>query len=239
MKEDRDGLAQVAIVVPVLRRPHRVAPLVESIEAATPEPHEIAFVATGGDTPEIDAILEAAAELRSIVLHVLPPNRVGDYARKINHAARVSSTPFLFLGADDLDFRPGWLAAALELMEDPTIFVVGTADLSPTDRARAGEHSTHCLIRRSYVDEFGTIDEPGKLLHEGYAHEYVDDELVGTAKARGAWAFAERSIVEHLHPNWGKAPTDPLYRQQRRRMEASRPLFLRRRGLWETISKSP
>lgn len=234
MPKDGDAVAQVAVIVPVLRRPHRVAPFLSSLSAATPEPHRIDFVATAGDSPMIAEILRLAEDDPAIVLHVLAPNDVGDYAKKVNHAYRQSSTPFLFLAADDLDFHPGWLEAALAPFSDPAIGVVGTQDLAPTDRARSGQHSTHCMIRRRYADELGTIDEPGKILHEGYPHEYVDDELVETAKARGAWTFAGDSVVEHLHPSWNKAPRDALYNGQRRRMEAGRRVYLRRRGLWAT-----
>jgi hypothetical protein len=227
-----DRADEVAIVVPVLRRAHRVAPFLSSLSAATSIPHRVDFVATAGDSAMIAEIVRLAEDDPSIVLHVLAPNAVGDYAKKCNHAYRQSSTPFLFLGADDLDFRPGWLEAALAEMADPAAGVVGTQDLAPTDRARNGEHATHVLVRRRYVEEFGTIDEPGKILHEGYPHEYVDDELVETAKMRGAWRFAHGSVVEHLHPSWGKAPRDALYNAQRRRMEAGRRVFVRRRQLW-------
>jgi hypothetical protein len=57
--------------------------------------------------------------------------------------------------------------------------------------------------------------------------------LVGTAKHRGVWAFAADSVVEHLHPAWGKAPDDDLYAAQRARMDASRQLFVRRARLWK------
>ena len=230
--EDRDVDALVAILVPVLRRPHRVRPLLASIVEATPEPHRILFLATAGDAPEIAEIIAAGADHRQVSLEVLPPNRVGDYARKINHGYRVTSTPFVFLGADDLAFRPGWLTAGLAHFDDPAIGVVGTQDLAPTERARTGQHATHFLVRRSYADQHGTIDEPGKILHEGYPHEYVDDELIGTAKHRAAWAFAFDSITEHLHPSWGKAPTDQLYARQRQRMSAGARTLARRRGLW-------
>lgn len=231
MTEDRDT-PHTVVIVPVLRRVHRVAPFLDSLEAATPEPHRTVFVATGTDRPMIAEILRLAEDDPTISLEVLAPNRVGDYAKKVNHAAAVSWEPFLFLGADDLDFHPGWLTAALAAMADPAIGVVGTQDLAPTPRAQAGEHATHCLVRREYVERFGTIDEPGKVLHEGYPHEFVDDEFVETAKHRQAWAFAFDSVVEHLHPSWGKAPTDELYRGQRRRMEDGRRVFVRRRRLW-------
>jgi hypothetical protein len=236
MNGDRHDLDTV-VVVPVLRRPHRVGPFLDSLEASTPEPHRVVFVATAGDAAMIAAVLEHAEADPLVSLELLAPNRVGDYAKKCNHAYRVSSEPFLFLAADDLDFHRDWLTAALELMADPAAGVVGTQDLAPTERARSGEHSTHCLVRRRYVDELGTVDEPGKILHEGYPHEYVDDELVETAKARGAWRFAAGSVVEHLHPSWGKAPRDPIYNQQRRRMAEGRRVYVRRRGLWTTPSR--
>jgi len=232
MTEDRDTGALVAVVVPVLRRVHRVAPFLDSIEAATPEPHEVHFVATAGDAALIAEIVRLAEDDPAIVLHVLAPTQIGDYAKKINHGYRNSSAPFVFLAADDLAFHPDWCPAALAPFDDPRIGVVGTQDLAPTERSRTGQHSTHCMVRRTYADQFGTIDEPGRILHEGYPHEYVDDELVETAKHRDAWAFAGASVVEHLHPSWGKAPTDALYNGQRRRMEAGRRVFIRRRGLW-------
>jgi len=229
---EKNGNDSLVVVVPVLRRFHRVAPFLESLEAATPEPHRTIFVATAGDLAMIETIVAAAAELPTIQLEILAPNRVGDFARKINHGYRVSSEPFIFVGADDLAFRPNWWPAARAYFDDPNIGVVGTQDLAPTARAREGTHATHVLVRRQYADDFGTIDEPYKICHEGYVHEYVDDELVGTAKYRKAWIFAHDSVVEHLHPSWGKAPTDTLYRDQRRRMVVSRRLYTTRKRLW-------
>lgn len=216
----------VAILVPVLRRPHRAAPLVASIEAATPEPHRVLFVASPGDTAEQDAVRATGADL--LVIDRTPG--CGDYARKVNNGHRATREPFLFLAADDLAFYPGWLTAALAHVERGAS-VVGTNDLG-NPRVLRGDHATHSLVTRSYIDEHGTIDQPGTVLHEGYQHEYVDDELVGTAKHRGVWSFAADSIVEHLHPHWGKAPTDDLYDAQAHRLRASRSLFIRRRRLW-------
>lgn len=230
---------KVAVLVPVLSRPHRVRPLLESLTAATPEPFEVLFLATAGDTAEIAEVQAAAADFPQLSLHLLPPHTVGDYAKKINHGAAHSSAPFVLTAADDLHFHPGWLAAAIAEFDDPAVGVVGTQDLAPTERARTGEHATHCLVRRTYFEQLGTIDESGKVLHEGYPHEFVDDELVATAKARGAWSFAFGSIVEHLHPSWGKAPTDRLYRAQARRMVAGRSVFDRRRHLWAAPPCSP
>ena len=217
-------MSDVAVLVPMLGRPHRVEPLLESITATTPGAR-VLFLLSTGDVAVHEAVTVAGADH----LDIDGPS-CGDYARKINTGLRHTVEPLLFLGADDLRFHPGWLEAATAKLA-PGVGVVGTNDLG-SPRVIAGNHATHSLVTRDYAERFGTIDEPGKILHEGYPHEYVDDELVGTAKHRGAWAFAVDSHVEHLHPAWGKAPTDGMYQRQRSRMAAGRPLYEARKHLW-------
>jgi hypothetical protein len=110
--------------------------------------------------------------------------------------------------------------------------VVGTQDLC-NPRVIEGEHATHFLVSRYYYEAWGTLDERPAIFHEGYPHEYVDDELIGTAKMRDAYAFADDSIVEHLHPLVGKAPSDALYEASASRMKQGRALFIKRRKLWQ------
>jgi len=59
------------------------------------------------------------------------------------------------------------------------------------------------------------------LYHTGYWHEGCDVEFAATARSRGTYAFAADSIVEHLHPLWGKARTTACTRDPRAR--GSRP----------------
>jgi hypothetical protein len=206
----------------MLGRPHTVAPLVESIVATTPDPH-IIFGCTVGD---VEVIKEVEGFDHFEVGGPMP----GDYARKINMGYQLTDEPLLFTGACDIRFLPGWFEAATARL-DGTVGVVGTNDLG-SRRVMAGDHATHSLVTRDYVDRFGTIDEPGVVLHEGYHHEFVDDEFVQTAMHRGMWAFAEDSHVEHLHPNWNKAPSDRMYRMQGRRMRLGKRVYAERKHLW-------
>lgn len=215
-------MTDCVVVVPMLGRPHRVTPLVQSIRDTSDA--RILFAVSPDDRDVHRAVDAEACEL--IVIDGPHP---GDYARKINTGYRYTTEPYLFCGADDLLFHRGWFEAAVALMSD-TVGVVGTNDLG-SPRVMAGDHATHSLIARWYCD-LGTIDQPATVMHEGYPHEFVDDELVETAKHRGAWAFAHDSYVEHLHPGWGKAPPDRMYLQQRRRMAKGRPIYERRRHLW-------
>jgi glycosyltransferase involved in cell wall biosynthesis len=222
-------LMQVAILIPVLGRPHRIIPTINSVAAATPEPHRLLFLASDDDQPTIAALEAVGADFM-----IVAPGR-GSWACKINDGYRATTEPWIFTGADDLAFHPGWFSRALAWADDTT-GVIGTNDIA-NPRVMTGQHSTHSLIRRSYVDDLGTVDGPGQVMHEGYAHQYADDEAVATAMARGTYAHAFDSIVEHLHPMVGKAPDDATYRLGRERTRESRRLFLARRRLWMSTAK--
>lgn len=151
----------------------------------------------------------------------------GDYARKVNLAYRESAEPYLFLGADDLNFHEGWDTEALRFSDHG---VVGTNDLH-NPRVLAGRHSTHSLVSRRYADEYGIIDGPG-ILCEKYSHQWVDDELVATAQARGEFHFCAESVVEHLHPFFGLAERDATYEKALAATRADGAIFRSRRRLW-------
>lgn len=217
----------VVIIVPVLRRPHRVEPLIASIERATDQPHRVLFVCTPEDEAQRSAVDAAGAER----IDLEGPLRAGDYARKINAGYRASTEPLLFLAADDLNFHPHWLERAADLLTD-RVQVIGTNDLG-NPAVRRGRHATHSLVTREYCDHRGTVDGPGQVLHEGYEHNFVDSEFVATAMARRAWAFARRSVVEHLHPHWNKGAMDSTYERGLAGFERDRRVFRRRSEMWK------
>jgi len=223
------GPVELAILVPVLKRPQRVRALLDSIAAATPEPHRVLFIADSDDEEELRAIDEMGAER----LTLDPPV---NWAQKVNAGYRATTEPFLFLGADDVKPHPGWYPRALAAM-GPGIGVVGTNDLS-NPRVIAGTHATHMLIRRAYIEEFsGVVDEPDTVIHEGYPHQFGDEELIQTAMARNAYAHAHDSIVEHLHPTVGDRPGklshDETYVLGRSQTRIGRQIFRQRQHLWQ------
>lgn len=219
-------MTPVAIIVPVLARPHRVAPLVASIEAATPGPHRTLFVASPDDDDELAAIAEAGVE----VLVMPHPRAPGDWAAKVNAGYRATTEPLILLAADDLRFHPGW-HEAVDAHARLGFGVIGTQDLG-SPRVLAGTHSTHPVIARWYADRYGVIDRSGQVACEHYGHNWVDDELVETAKYRGMWSFAGNALIEHLHPSWGKAPTDDVYQLGRSTWDQDKATYRTRRVLW-------
>lgn len=213
----------VTILVPVLDRPQNVAPLVDSIRAATPEPHEILFLLDAGDTAEIDAV--EALDLNGLIIGTAPT-----YPEKINEGFLWSRAPWVMQGADDLRYYPGWLAAALRAAGD-RYGVVGTNDLH-NPRVLGGYHSTHSLIRREYVEKYGLADGARGVMFEGYRHTFCDDELVATAQHRGQFVHCHDSRVEHLHPYFGGAEMDDTYAKGMKTRFLDEVTFSRRGYLW-------
>lgn len=210
----------VAVLVPVLGRPQNAKPFMQSIgDAGALDLVNVYAIADAEDQDTIREWLDAGA-------HVI--KRVGDspgtFAEKVNDGYRATSEPWLFLVGDDVRFHPGWLDHAQHASRDGA-HVIGTNDLH-NPRVIAGEHGTHLLIRRVYVDERGASwDGPKVVCHEGYGHWWVDQEIVDVAHQRGVWVSAKHSKVEHLHPLWGLAEDDDTYRLGRSRIEADKDTY--------------
>lgn len=220
----------ILVAVPVLNRPHRAQPLADSLHASQgKETLRLLFICTPGDRKEITAVKKTGAQ------HVLmpTPNGPGDYARKINHAVHLmqEDEDWLFTGADDLHFHPGWADHALACAHRFGQHVVGTHDqLNPS--VIQGRHSTHTLVHRTYIHEHGTIEQPGLVYHEGYAHNWCDAEMIETAKARRQFVFCPQAIVEHLHHLNNKAPDDTTYQLGQTTFKQDHRLYSKRRRKW-------
>lgn len=217
----------IALLIPVLARPHRAAPLAASIAQATTVPHRLVFICSPDDTEQIQACKDAG---HPPLVVGWQPGR-GDYAMKINAGLNMTDEEFVFTGADDLDFRPAWAEAALDRIERDEAGVCGTND-GKNPMVKRGQHSTHSLVRRAYIDECGgTFDEtPGVLLSDAYSHQSVDNELVEAARLRGCFTFAELSLVVHEHPFWNnREGMDATYEKALRHGREDIRLFQRRK----------
>jgi hypothetical protein len=210
---------ETAVLVPVLGRPQHAEPFMRSLRASTGLARAYA-VCQSGDEATGAAWLDAGAD-------VLESGEQTSFAAKANLAYTKTSEPWLFLVGSDVQFHPGWLDHAQAIAAD-RYHVVGTNDLG-NPQVTSGEHATHLLVRRAYVDETGASwDGPGVVCHEGYRHWFTDNEIVTAAKQRGVWAMALGSKVEHLHPLWGKGEPDAVYELGQSFVDADRALFRER-----------
>lgn len=212
---------RVAVIVPVMGRPHHAAPFMTSLQASTGLATAYA-VCDPGDHEAVTAWRRAGARL------IFTDGTQNTFAQKVNRAFRKTNEPWVLLVGSDVHFWPGWLDHAEHVAHAFGAKVTGTNDLG-NPRVLDGEHATHMLISRAYIDETGASwDGPGNVCHEGYGHWFVDDEIVTAAKQRGVWTMALGSRIEHIHPAFGKADHDDVYALGEKSVEADRALFLER-----------
>lgn len=220
----------IAVLIPVLDRPERAYKVVKSIRTSSQERHRVLFLCSPGDSTEIFACKHTDADV-----HVVDwaPGR-GDFARKINLGYELTEEEFVFCGADDLTFGPGWDREALAVASETGAGVIGTWD-GANPKTMAGEHATHPLVRRSYIEEYGgTFDGTGSIYCELYDHQCVDNELVEVAQARGQWAFARKSKILHHHPIFDRTvPMDATYKKALAGGRDDIALLMQRRRAWK------
>lgn len=212
-------MGELAILVPVLGRPHRVQPLLDSIARTTPDAL-VVFLADPLDYEELRAIRVAHTPLNVLTLSL-----GGNYAHKINDGVSATTEPLIFTAADDLEFHAGWLDAAKAKLRAAQ--VVGVNDLIPRTR----DHATHFLLTREYANQ-PTIDGQRGPMFEGYKHWCCDDELIGTATHRGVYDYARLSVVEHFHPYNDKAAWDSTYELGHVNRRHDKRLLRQRKRLW-------
>lgn len=211
--------------------------MADSLEQAAAFDYRLVFVCSPGDEDQIEACEAASPDVMVVPWQ---PGRA-DWARKILAAYEATSEEFLLLAADDVSFEPGWDVEALAMFDRYDVGVVGTNDLA-NPSVKRGDHSCHPLVSRGYCELHGTIDGPGAPVTTVYHHQWVDSEMVATAKARGCWAFADRSIVKHHHPLYDRTvQMDDTYRRgsniTRAEAVAERRLFEERMRLVAQIGR--
>ena len=210
---------RIGIYCPTLGRPHALKRVADNIRAATTYPHTLIFACEAHDDP---SIAEARLWGRVVVNHDEP-----SYSNSLQ-AAYESDDSRWFVGAnDDFDFQPGWDTAALAVMNEPGVLVVGIHDGNP-----ACNFSTISLVDRLYIEEqSGVVDMPGRVNYP-YRHNYVDTEFYCTAVHRGVFKAAPESRIMHMHPDFGHARYDKTYMKSRSSFGQDAETFESRRHLW-------
>lgn len=211
---------ELTILIPVLARPHRVRPVLESAQRTTPCA-DVLFIADPDDTDQLEVLTLEGADF-------IAPG--GTYAEKINLGVRECDSPLIFAGADDITFIPGWFEAAKSHLTDQ-IRVVGVTD-DVTERNRLGHHAPHFLIARDYA-LLPTIDGGRGPFSTAYKHNFCDNELIGTAEKRGAISISTEARVHHSHPFDGSGESDSTYEKGRSSYRQDQRTFRRRRRLWQ------
>ena len=224
----------ISVLIPSIGRADRVSTIVDNIDRSTTVRHEVVFVTEADHVDAYAAVMVGQSwDNVSLIVNERAPN----YSGAINTGIASTADPFVFLGADDLEFTDGWDTAALAHM-DGWIGVVGTNDLL-NPYVLAGAHSTHSLVARWYIDEIGgTVDGgPGICLPEVYFHNYTDTEFIGTAKMRARFRPCLESVVRHMHWSAGLTQRDSVTDEEEATLAADSATYDARRELWFNISR--
>ena len=213
----------LAILVPVLGRPHQIGPLLESLARTTTSEYRVVFICSPSDETKEVCL---ASDGDTIVVPWEPAH--ADFQKKINLAFDSTEEPWLFQAATDLVFHPGWDHHALAVATRLGVGVVGTNDMG-NPMVKRGKHSTHTLFSRDYIETFGgTYDDTGRVFSEAYNHQFVDTEFIQTAIHRKQFSFSQRSLVEHLHPHWKKGEMDSTYEKATGSWREDQALYVER-----------
>lgn len=206
----------VDVIVPTVKaRVRNLPPLLQSLKSSSGLANPICVVDDQ----------EHADQLPAWVNYVIQPGR---FPVKVNAGYKNTTAPWIQVVGDDVRFHPGWLDHQQWVAGLYEAKVVGSNDLANV-RVVNGEHATHWMIARDYIDEVGASwDGPGKITHEGYKHWFCDDEIVTAAKQRGVFQMALGAVIEHLHPITGLVETDEVYEANDKHAARDRALFLRR-----------
>lgn len=123
------------------------------------------------------------------------------------------------LGADDIEWHPGWLLEALDIANMTRAQVIGLNDL----HTNLEDYAAHYMMSGEYAARYGFIPA-------GYRSWWFDRDVCQAARARGKYAPAWKAIAEHVHPDWGNAPLDDTYRAGMVYRDDDRALYMARRA---------
>lgn len=215
---------KLGIYIPTFGRPNKLQQVADNIKEATRGDYSLYWCVESFDKESIKAAKKTGAK---VIINRGKPC----YADALQTVYENTKEQIFFWGNDDFLFLKDWDAEPMKMMnENNEIGVLGVRDGNPNTR-----FSTISFIRRSYIEEqSGVIDMPNRVLYP-YHHNYVDDELTGTAKKRGVWAYCTTPCIHHQHHSFkwlGDFPHDKTYAKNDANFAKDSETYYSRVHLW-------
>jgi len=160
-------------------------------------------------------------------------NRSRSFAGAINTAVRLLDNEYFMGSNDDLVFHPNWLPPLLELSK--TYGLVGINDMG--NHPMGEKNAAFWLVNRRYQPK-AVPGYPEDLVCEEYFHNFTDTEISLVAQAYGEYYYCRESIVEHMHPAWGKGEHDETYAKQDNTWTHDENIFYERSSFWMDYEKN-
>lgn len=199
-------MKQIAILIPTYHRQEKLLGLVNNINQTSTEV-ETYFIITPDDVGT-KIVLEQLGQKIFVV--------DGEYGKAINEGYKLTSEPFVFCGADDIEFTKGWDKLLLRSIEGFSI----TGGIDNWQVSQSGVHISHPLIRRSYVEDVGTVlGCKGVIYNPDKFHYHIDIEVEQLAWHRGVINVNRNCIIHHHHFVNGQAENDVTYQRSAKNLE--------------------
>ncbi len=202
---DECAWAGLAVIVPSRGRPDNVRRLVDAWALTMSDSGKVAthlWVVVDYDDPCREEYLqiEAPPGMRLDVREALPRRRLGP---ALNFAARDLACCFPmvgFMGDDHLPRTRGWDLEIAGALRDLGSGIVYGNDLHQCERLPTAVFMSSDIIR--------TL---GWMVPPDLVHLYIDDAWRELGEAMGRLRYLPDVVIEHLHPDAGKAPWDARY----------------------------
>jgi glycosyltransferase involved in cell wall biosynthesis len=195
-------MKQIAVLIPTFGRPHKLDKLIANFKRNSKQ-STLYFI-----IDPIDKLSKEKLKPNSNEYSVLSIK--GEYQKAINYGYKNTKEPFIFCGADDILFTKGWEEKLLNIMEDEKIMVTGGID--DWVCSGSGVHTSHPLIRRTYIDDIGCPQGyKGYIYNPNRQHYHIDIELEQVAWHRGVIKICKECVIEHNHFFNKKAEKDSTY----------------------------
>lgn len=195
---------KVSVVIPSKGRPAQLAQCVRRLFETT-RGYDVEAVVVCDEQEAYDLTINALDQAFVSRDHLVWSWDTLPVIPAFNEGLRLSTGDVILPGNDDLVWGDGWLTEALAVLETMPDGdgVVGLNDLCPIPR----NFSAFFIATRRWLAR----ENGGVLFCPHYWHNFVDPEVCARAIAGGRYAVADKAIVEHAHPAWGKAEMDATY----------------------------
>jgi len=219
-------LRDLLVVTPSRGRPERLWVMIEACLSLSEADTDIA-VGIDRDDPaaaRYDEIVRAYHFAYSgEVFSVMAPRRtLSMWTNRIAAANAGEYRAFASLGDDHLPRTAGWDGLLLEALDDLNDYGEGIAYGNDLHQGEA--------LPTAPVISAGIVSALGWMMEPSLRHMNVDDVWRDLGRAAGCLAYVPEVVIEHLHPDAGKAVGDETYAESAAGLSADREAYHRWRN---------
>lgn len=211
----------IDVVVPTFKRPLALESTYEQLK----DNQDIHLIFVAHESDDVSRIKLARMNV-DFVIDVQPASGVN----ATNCGYWCTTSDWFVIGQDDFKWHDNWLEEALKVRDKTNAKVIGFNDGYTGNRP---EHSVGWLVERKFVLENSlSIGFPNVIFNPHYKKNFSDNELCDTARFRNVWAYAQKAVLEHLHPSFNKSKSDKTYEVLDKKFDEDMALYHSRRHLW-------